>query len=77
MLNINKVIKMIDDLGQFGKTAANGVTRVTYSKEYREAASYLENYMKNIGLETYVDSVGNLFGTYLGKNHSLPKVLTG
>lgn len=33
--------------------------------------------MQSIGLKTSTDSVGNLFGTYQGKDSSLPKILTG
>ena len=77
MISVKKVEKMIEELGQYGKTPNNGVTRITYSKEYYEASQYLRQYMESIGLEIHEDSVGNLFGTYKGKDSSLPKILTG
>lgn len=77
MPNVQRVEKMIVELGQFGKTESNGVTRITYSDEYADAVEYLKTKMGEIGLEIETDSVGNLFGTYKGKNSELPKILTG
>ncbi len=77
MVNVNRVRKMIDELGQYGKTRQNGVTRITFSKEYKEATAYLRTYMEQLGLEISVDSFGNMFGIYKGRDSSLPKILTG
>lgn len=41
-----------------------GVTRFYLTKEYIEARNLIEKWMKEAGLNTYIDAVGNLIGEY-------------
>lgn len=79
MLNpdVSRVEKMIYELGEFGKTARGGVTRLTYTKEYKAASDYVKAYMESIGMSVEIDPMGSVIGTYAGKNPELPAILTG
>ncbi len=44
-----------------------GVTRLAYSKQENEAHDFLRGCMNELGLETWVDRAGNLYGTLRGR----------
>ncbi|MDD6042788.1 MAG: Zn-dependent hydrolase [Eubacteriaceae bacterium] len=52
-----------------GKTALRDTEywRATYTPQDKDAVSVLNNYMKEAGMETYFDAVGNLFGRIPGR----------
>lgn len=53
----------LQELGKFSKTEI-GITRYYLSKEYHEAREFIENYMRESGLTTRVDALGNVIGEY-------------
>ncbi len=65
------------ELARFSATPQQGCTRLPFSKETREAAEYIKQCMKEKGLTTYEDAVGNIFGVYHGKNAALPCIMSG
>jgi N-carbamoyl-L-amino-acid hydrolase len=69
----------IEALARFGALPGGGVTRPCWSPQHEEARAWLTGEMRAAGLETWVDSAGNVFGA-LGI-HALgaaaPAVLTG
>jgi allantoate deiminase/N-carbamoyl-L-amino-acid hydrolase len=76
-LNIERVKEMVCELGNIGRTDQGGVTRLTYSPEYKAGMEYLTDHMKAAGMQVFVDPVGNLIGTYQGTDPELPAVMTG
>ncbi len=76
-INIDLVREFAGRLGQIGRTARGGITRLSYSPEFRQGQSLTAEYMKGAGMETVFDPFGNLVGTYRGLDPSLPAVLTG
>lgn len=68
---------MIEWLASFGGTKNGGVTRLLYSPAWQEAQQALKNKMDKTGLQTYFDSVGNLFGKLQGKELQSKTILTG
>ncbi|UOQ43697.1 allantoate deiminase [Halobacillus salinarum] len=64
-------------LGSFGQSKSGGVTRPLYSEPWMEAQHALQKKMELSGLETYYDSVGNLFGRLEGTNPDSNCILTG
>jgi hydantoinase/carbamoylase family amidase len=54
-----------------------GVTREVYTPAYTEATELVGGWMRELGLRTRVDSVGNLFGRWEGERPELALVLTG
>lgn len=69
--------EMIEWLSSFGKTKNEGVTRLLYSKAWCQAQRALKHKMEHIGLNTYFDCVGNLFGKLQGLDVESPIILTG
>jgi len=60
----------MDNLIKLSKISdtTNGVTRISYTPTYYKGRDFIQNLMQEVGLETTVDSVGNLIGRLEGKN---------
>ncbi|WP_216831329.1 Zn-dependent hydrolase [Alkalihalobacterium elongatum] len=76
MINVERLWSRIEELSGIGKTADNGVTRFSYTREEYEANELVKRYMQQAGLEVYYDAVGNLIGSKSG-NKDLPTILLG
>ena len=76
-LDKGQVGAMIEWLASFGKTENGGVTRLLYSPAWQEAQLALKNKMDEWKLQTYFDSVGNLFGRLPGTEVNEKTILTG
>ncbi len=61
-------------IGKYGKT---GLDRVAFTPVYNEVRDLAEGWMKDAGLETRVDAVGNLYGRKEGRVRGLPAVMAG
>jgi ureidoglycolate amidohydrolase len=57
--------------------AAGGITREVYTPTYAAALDRVAAWMREAGLETRPDAVGNLFGRWAGSEPDAPLVLTG
>ena len=65
----------IDELAGFNDDpAAGGITREVYTPTYRAGLERVAAWMREAGLETRLDAVGNLFGRWAAGE---PRVLTG
>src|SRR4051812_4889854 len=56
---------------------AGGVTREVYTPTYGAALDRVTAWMRDAGLDTRLDAVGNLFGRWAGSDPEAPRVLTG
>lgn len=72
-----EVTQLLETLGEFGKDPEGGISRFLYSEEWVAAQKYLEQEMKNEGLEVYYDEVGNLFGRLQGSKYTDETILSG
>lgn len=72
-MKANELLSMIS---QYGKNKDGSFTRLGFSKEYFLAADYLEKILKDLGLKTWIDSVGNLHGL-LEVNSKYKTILMG
>jgi allantoate deiminase len=68
--------RRVRELAQFGKTGDTGVTRTVYSPEWVAAQDQLEAWMREAGLETRRDAVGNLWGVARGTEPG-PSIVSG
>ncbi|MFC4321800.1 allantoate deiminase [Litchfieldia salsa] len=68
---------MVKWLSSYGQSKHGGVSRLLYSSSWINAQHALKAKMEEIGLTTYFDSVGNLFGRLEGSNPQSPIILTG
>lgn len=68
MITINKkrLERNLKELGQIGFEAGKGLNRPAYSENYTLARNFVEQAMKQAGMETRIDSVGNVFGVLKG-----------
>ena len=57
--------------------AAGGITREVYTPTYARALDRVIAWMRDAGLETRLDAVGNLYGSWPGTEPGAPRVLTG
>jgi allantoate deiminase len=68
---------MIEWLASIGETENDGVTRLLYSPSWLEAQLAIKDKMEQTILQTYFDSVGNLFGRLPGTESNSKTILTG
>ncbi|MFK9093922.1 Zn-dependent hydrolase [Bacillus salipaludis] len=73
----SRIEEHINKLSQFTATPGNGTTRLTYSKEDRQARDYIIQKMKEYGLAVCEDGLGNIFGKLEGTLKDAPSVLIG
>jgi ureidoglycolate amidohydrolase len=57
--------------------AAGGITREIYTPTYGRALDRVIAWMREAGLETRLDAVGNLYGSWAGSDADAARVLTG
>lgn len=76
-IDLKRVIKDIETLATFNATPGNGVTRLSFTKEDRQARDYIRNKMEAIGLKIWEDGYSNLFGRREGKNPKAPVIMIG
>src|SRR5687767_4824063 len=66
MIDRGLIERRIQELAGFGKVGATGVTRTVFSPEWVAAQDQLEIWMREAGLSTRRDAVGNLWGRLQG-----------
>lgn len=69
-INIKRLFKDLEALGKIGWVDGKGLFRESYSESYCNAREFVRQRMEETGLETRVDSVGNLFGKLEGSNYN-------
>ncbi|MHC1717807.1 MAG: Zn-dependent hydrolase [Acidaminococcaceae bacterium] len=76
-ISLEKLETLFAKLAAFGKNNEGGLTRLSYSPEFQAAQTMLAEFMKNIGMTVAIDAVGNMIGTYPGRDNSLAPVCCG
>ena len=61
-----RILEALDTLGHIGYKSGIGTSRVAYSAAFNEGRNFVKQYMEEVGLETYIDGVGNLTGRLCG-----------
>lgn len=77
MINKERLWDRLEALSHIGKNDTGGVTRLSYTKEEREAKNLVTSFMKEAGLSVREDEVGNLIGRKEGKDPEAPVILLG
>jgi len=75
-ININRLEKDLLELAKFSDTD-NGITRLSFTPTYFKGRDFVEDLMKEAGLQTRVDSVGNLIGRIEGKDSNKKVIAFG
>ena len=85
-INIDRLKNNIIELGWIGfagyedkelPIGDKGITRFPYSDNYQKAEELVRDYMKEAGLETFKDPIGNLFGILPGENQTDEMIVIG
>jgi len=76
-ISLEKLETLFAQLAAFGKNNEGGLTRLSYSPEFQAAQTMLAEFMENIGMTVAIDAVGNMIGTYPGRDNSLAPVCCG
>lgn len=77
MINQERLWNNLMRLGEIGKSAEGGITRLPFTKEDLKARELVKQLMKKAGLAVREDAVGNLIGRKAGNDPALPAVLIG
>lgn len=70
------IARWLQELAQFGKSSATGVSRVVYSPEWVAAADQYAHWCTESGLEVRRDAVGNVWGVLRGSEGG-PSIVSG
>lgn len=76
-INANRLWMREMNLGHIGEDPSGGISRFSWTHEYTQAVNVLSAWMREIGMEVRMDTVGNLFGRMEGRNPALAPVLVG
>jgi allantoate deiminase len=76
-VQIKRIKKDIEIINSFNATPERGITRLTFSKEYGEARSYIVDELKRIGADVSTTLGGNLRGRLAGSEKGTPSVMMG
>ncbi|WP_053366407.1 Zn-dependent hydrolase [Bacillus sp. FJAT-27245] len=77
MVSSIRLWKRLQQLSKVGATENGGVTRLSFTKEEREAKNLITGFMKEAGLSVREDEAGNLIGRREGTVEGSPVVMTG
>lgn len=77
MVNQERLWNRLMELSHVGKQESGGVTRLSFTKEERQAKDLVAHFMREAGLHVFEDAVGNLIGRKEGTNPQASVVLVG
>jgi len=77
MIDQNRLFERLQTLGEIGRTAQGGVSRLALTELDRQGLVLIEEWMIQAGLQTRMDAAGNLIGRKEGRQPHGPVVLTG
>lgn len=75
--NQSRIEQTVEALAQFNATPGAGITRLSYTTEYRAAQAYLKQELEAAGLSVRLDPIGNLIGRKEGIDRSLAAIAVG
>lgn len=76
-VQIERMQTDIEAINTFNETPEKGITRLTFSKEYEGARSYLVEELKKIGAHVSVQIAGNVRARLQGTEKGRPAVMVG
>ncbi|WP_221566546.1 M20 family metallo-hydrolase [Alkalihalobacillus sp. TS-13] len=76
-INRGRLQKHLNQLAEIGKIGETGVCRLAHSKEDRQAADVVRQWMEEAGLTTRIDGFGNLIGRLEGQDKNKPILILG
>lgn len=77
MINQERLWDRLFELSEIGRKAEGGITRMSFTKEERQAKDLVRSYMIDAGLSVREDAAGNLIGRKEGYQKDAPTVIMG
>lgn len=75
--NSTSLEEKITSFRQFGKTAKNGVSRLSLSEEDLQARAYFKKRCEELQMKVTIDDLGNMYALKIGKNPDLQPIVIG
>ena len=75
-INIDRLVKSIEELAEIGAIDGGGVCRMALSDEDRQGRDLVVGWMRKLGLDVTIDQLGNVIGIRAGLESGKP-VMTG
>lgn len=76
-MDSDKIRENFFDIADIGRNEDGSITRLLFSKEYKEAQNRTRKYMEEAGLTTAIDPVGNLHGILKSEDPDAKTILIG
>jgi allantoate deiminase len=77
MINQDRLWNRLMQLSEIGKQENGGITRLSFSREERQAKDLVISFMQEAGLSIREDEVGNVIGRKEGRIKDAPAILIG
>lgn len=74
---MGRLNELLQRAGNIGRNEDGSITRLGFSDEYFQALELLKGRMEELGMQTEVDTVGNLHGVLTGKNPDAKAIVLG
>ena len=74
---LQRIQQDIEALSAYNSTPGQGLTRLSFTPEHRQAAQYIQQAMEQAGLTVRTDSIGTLIGRLEGTDPNAPVVMVG
>lgn len=71
-INNNRLLQHINELGRIGALDGGGVCRLALTDEDRQGRDMVVTWMKELGLRTSIDRIGNVIGVRAGRREGPP-----
>ncbi len=75
-MNDDRLVQSVFELGKAGALPGGGVSRMAFTDADKAGRDYVKARMRELGMGVRVDGIGNIFGTYPGREE-LPPVMLG
>ena len=78
LIQLNRLLRHIEQLGTIGQMPDGGVSRLSFTDAEQEANQFVEMLMQQAGMETSIDPIGNIIGTYCkdpSTSHEAPIIM--
>lgn len=76
-INSERLRKRMDAINSIAVTEENGMMRLALSDADKVARDYFVKWMEDEGLIVRIDDLGNIYGTYIGKNPDASPICIG
>lgn len=77
MIKTERIKNDLEMISTFSKKNQEGTTRISYSKEYREAINYLKEVMRVVSDSVWEDDIGNLWCEIKSKTKTNKSIVIG